>query len=504
MRKLVSISLLALWFVVTPFAVADDSTAIAQLASSFHVENRFDGAVLVAKGDEILYEAGFGEADRSWGIPNRPDTVFLVGSVSKQFTAMLILQLAAEGKLSLMDPLSKHLPDYPDNKANITIHQLLTHTSGLPHYAGFFRIAVNLNDYLRLDRTVESYVDLIGRLPLDFEPGSEHDYSSMGYIVLAYIAEQVTGKSYGQLIEERIAEPIGVSDLGFAYNDETVERLAHGYMFDLRKAEDDKLTLEYYPEPYRDQSNKYSTGGVHGSVRALFHWARAAMGDELLEPAWRDQMFTPHAENYGYGWRIDSGDTLGLAEDVEVISHGGSLSGYKASIVILDRGRYTVIALGNSSAARSSALTQSIAQMLYDVDVDAANVLGTAVAWRMVRNGPDVATDFFREQQAAGFPDYVESDYAFYIYAERFADLGYPAYGQRLAELGLEAHPDSAQIVLGLAMNQHALGDSSQARANAEKSIKLAGEQDGPDYVAEHAQELIEEIDKAMPVAVGE
>jgi len=177
---------------------AEDSTAIANLAARFHAEHRFSGSLLVAR----------------------------VGSVSKQFTSMLILQLAAEGKLGLQDPLSKFLPDYPADKAGLTIHQLLSHASGLPHYGGIAEIGIDLGDYLRLDRPVSSYVEMIGKLKLLSEPGTEYSYSSMGYIVLAYIAEQVSGQSYGQLIEERIARPLGIEDLGFAYNDRLVERLA--------------------------------------------------------------------------------------------------------------------------------------------------------------------------------------------------------------------------------------------------------------------------------------
>ncbi len=488
--------------------LAADSTAIARIVSDFHVEERFSGSVLVAEGDEVVYEGGFGEADRAWHVPNRPDTLFLVGSVSKQFTSMLILQLVAEGKLALDDPLSKYLPDYPADKAAITIHQLLCHGSGLPHYGAFEEIGIDLGDYLRLDRPVSAYVELIGKLQLRSEPGTEHAYSSMGYIVLAYVAELVTGKSYGQLIEERIARPLGIEDLGFAYSDETVERLAHGYEYRIRKLPDDSLVLRYEPEPYRDQSNKYSTGGVHASVRALFKWARAVVGDELLEPALRDRMLTPQMEGYGYGWRIDPGSRWGLPEDreIEVINHAGGLSGYQASVVILDRGRYTLIALGNSSTSRSVEVTLEIARFLHGLEPGQPNILGTAVAWRMVRDGVETATAFFKRQQAAGFPDYFNNDFAFYAYAEDFAELERPDLGLALVALGLDAHPESPMLHLGLALNQRAKGDPGAALGSAEKALALiaAGGDDGG-FVEREARGLIEELRaEALPVAVGE
>jgi CubicO group peptidase (beta-lactamase class C family) len=487
-------------------AAADEPNPIADLAARYAAEHRFSGSVLVAREGEVIFEGGFGEAERAFKVPNQPDTVFLVGSVSKQFTSMVILQLVAEGKMELDDPLSKFLPDYPADKAGLTIHQLLSHSSGMPHYAGIARLPdVDLEDYLRLDRPVSSYVELIGRLELLSEPGTEYSYSSMGYIVLAYIAELVSGKSYSQLLEERIAKPLGVTDLGFAYDNRLVDRLASGYMYDIQQGHRGELKVGYFPEPYRDQTNKYSTGGVHASVRALFRWARAIVGDELLEPTLRKRMFTPQSGSYGYGWRIEPGSSIGIAEEVEVISHGGSLSGYKASILILDRGRYTIIALGNSSTSRSGALTQGIARLLWEEEAGPANVFGTAVALHMVRDGIEAGRSFFNQQKEAGFADYAESEFAFYIYGDTFADLDRPDYGLALVNLGLEVHPDSAMLQLALAVNHHAAGESDAARAAAEEALRLTAE--GGDNAAEiqsEARRLLSELEaEELKVAVG-
>lgn len=487
-------------------AAAADSTAIARLAAEYAAEQRFSGSLLVAHEDEVIFEGGFGEADRAWHVPNRPDTLFLVGSVSKQFTSMLVLQLVAEGEMALDDPLSKYLPEYPEDKAGLTIHQLLCHSSGLPHYGGIARSGVDLGDYLRLERPVSEYVELIGGLELEFEPGTEYSYSSMGYIVLAHVAELVTGKSYGRLIEERIARPLGITDLGFAYNDELVERLAHGYVYEIERRDDGGLELGYVPEPYRDQSNKYSTGGVHASVRALFRWARAVVSDELLAPEYRERMLTPQIENYGYGWRIDPGSGIGLPDEVEVISHGGSLSGYRASIRILDRGRYTLIALGNSSTSLSASLTEGVARLLWGEEPGPANILGTAVAWRMVRDGEEVAESFFRRQKEAGYPGYFNNDFAFYAYTETFAELGRPDYGSKLAALGLEAHPDSPMLHLGAALTHRAAGEPAAASAAAEEALRLIAEgADDAGFVEEGARELLAELEaEELPAAVNE
>ena len=237
----------------------------------------------------------------------------------------------------------------------------------------------------------------------------------------------------------------------------------------------------------------------------MFTWARAVVGDELLDPALRERMFTPQIENYGYGWRIDPGSEWGLPEEVEVISHGGSLSGYRASIVLLDRGRYTIVALGNSGTSRSPAVAQNIARFLYGQELAPVNILGTAVAWRMVRDGREAAAAFFERQREAGFPDYFNNDFAFYAWAEDFAELE-PALGLALSELGLRAHPESAMLQLGVAMNQRAAGRAAEARAAAERALELAQADDGtPGFVEEHARELLEELAAdAVPPAVGE
>ena len=214
--------------------------------------------------------------------------------------------------MALQDPLSKYLPDYPSDKAGLTIHQLLCHASGLPHYGGIARAGVDLGDYLRLDRPVSDYVELIGGLELLSEPGTEYSYSSMGYIVLAHVAELVTGKSYGQLIEERIARPTRSQRPGVRLQRPPGRAPGARLRVQHPALDDGDPRLGYVPEPYRDQSNKYSTGGVHASVRALFRWARAVVSDELLRADLSGEDVHPQIANYGYGWRIDPGDSIGI------------------------------------------------------------------------------------------------------------------------------------------------------------------------------------------------
>ncbi len=167
---------------------------------------KFNGSVLVAEKGNVIYKKGFGLADMEWNIPNQPDTKHRLGSITKQFTAMLIMQLVEQGKLKLDVPISTYLPDYPKKKGDvITLHHLLTHSSGTPNmtsFPGFFK------DISRNAYSPVQLVNLFADSTLQFKPGERFDYSNSGYILLGYIIEKVTGKSYEQVLQENKSESI--------------------------------------------------------------------------------------------------------------------------------------------------------------------------------------------------------------------------------------------------------------------------------------------------------
>ena len=182
-----------------------------QIVTSYVTSGKFMGSVLVARGDQILLNKGYGSANLEWNIPNDPSTKFRLGSLTKQFTAASILLLEERGKLSVSDPVKKYLPDAPAAWDKITLYNLLTHTSGIPSFTGF-------PDYAESEPFATTPANLVARFrdkPLEFEPGTKWNYSNSGYALLGYLIEKVSGESYADFVQKNIFTPLGMKDSGY-------------------------------------------------------------------------------------------------------------------------------------------------------------------------------------------------------------------------------------------------------------------------------------------------
>jgi len=209
-------------------AFAQDRAAkIEQLISLHDKYGQFNGAVLVADNGQVIYKKGFGLANMEWNIPNTPGTKFRLGSITKQFTATLVLQLVEQGKIKLDGKLSDYLPDYrKDTGAKVTIHNLLSHTSGVPSYTslpGFFS-NVSRNPF-----AVDDFIKKYASGDLEFEPGTKFVYSNSGYFLLGAIIEKVTGKPYEQVLKQNIFDPLGMKDSGYDHWETILSKRAIGY-----------------------------------------------------------------------------------------------------------------------------------------------------------------------------------------------------------------------------------------------------------------------------------
>src|SRR5687768_14695514 len=221
-------ALLLLLFIYPYVALAQDRAAkIQEVLALAHKYRQFNGAVLVAENGKVVYRGAFGMANIEWGIPNTPDTKFRLGSITKQFTAMLTLQLVEQGKIKLDGKVSDYLPDYrKDIGEKVTVHHLLTHTSGIPSYTGQpgFFANVSRNPY-----KVSDFVKQYRSGNLEFEPGTKYAYTNYGYFLLGAIIERVTGKSYEQALKEMIFDKVGMKDTGYDLHDPLLQKRASGY-----------------------------------------------------------------------------------------------------------------------------------------------------------------------------------------------------------------------------------------------------------------------------------
>ncbi|MEK6288086.1 MAG: serine hydrolase domain-containing protein [Acidobacteriota bacterium] len=227
----------------------DKAATIDELMKVYNSYRQFNGAVLVAENGKVIFKKGYGMANMEWNIPVETDTKFRLGSITKQFTSMLVLQLVQEGKIKVEGKLTDYLPDYrKDTGDRITIHQLLNHTSGIPSYTSlpnFFQ-EIARNPY-----SVSDFVKKFASGDLEFEPGTKMVYNNSGYFLLGAIVERVTGKPYEQVLKERILDPVGMKNTGYDHHATILAKRASGY---------EKRPGGYINAPYLDMSLPYAAG----------------------------------------------------------------------------------------------------------------------------------------------------------------------------------------------------------------------------------------------------
>ncbi len=315
-----------------------------------HKLDRFSGSVLIAHKGKIVLSKGYGMANYELGVPNSPETRFRLGSVTKQFTAMAILQLEERGKLKVTDTVKSIFPDYPGGE-KITIHHLLTHTSGIPNFT-------DSPDYFKtqtLPSPVLQTVERFKNLPLDFAPGERMSYSNSGYVLLGAIIEKVTGGTYEEFVRENIFRPLGMEGSGYDHTETIIKNRASGYEFPA-----DKLANA----SYIDMSIPHAAGALYSTVEDLYKWDRALYTDKLLSPAARTRLFTPFKGTYAYGWSI------GSFAGHKTIGHGGGINGFTTDIIRFPDDDACVIVLNNFATGFTDAISAALAGYLFGQAVE--------------------------------------------------------------------------------------------------------------------------------------
>jgi CubicO group peptidase (beta-lactamase class C family) len=310
----------------------------------------FSGVILVARAGDVLLEKGYGYADREARRPVTPDTVFSVGSITKQFTAAAILNLESESRLSVEDPITKYFDGVPEDKSGITLHQLLTHSAGLPGAIGDDFEAIERDEYVR--RALEA--------ELEFEPGTGYDYSNVGYSLLGAIIEQLAEQSYEVYLHEVLFEPAGMPDTGYLLPAWDAERLAQGYL-------DGERWGTVVERPWADDGPYWhlrANGGIHSTVRDMYRWLDVVRAPGLLDQERHDKWLAPHVDegdgdsHYAYGWVVHDTDWGRL------IAHNGGNGVFGADFVYLPEDDLFVYVASNSSRHDSTNLREQILDAL--------------------------------------------------------------------------------------------------------------------------------------------
>lgn len=361
-----------------------------ELMKTYHRFNMFDGSVLVAENGKVIYKNAFGMANREWDIPNTTDTKFMIGSVSKPITSILMLIQVQKGLISLDKTISDYIPEYSKkNGSRITIRQLLSHSSGIPNYdiiKDFFpRIS-------RQNVTREDYMKLYMDSTLVFEPGTSYYYSSWGYFTLGYIMERVTGKTYAQLMKEDIFDKLDMNDSGSYYHTQVVKKRATGYDYTLGG---------FTSADFRDQSNTMGTGDLYSTVEDLFKLHIGLTNNTLLNKKLTDEMFTPGIRpwRYGFGW-FNQNFKYTPTDSVFVNYHLGMTEGFLSFLVRIPSTNSLVVFLCNSSPTHFFGIASNLMKVLYNKPVNLKQPVHKALESVIVKNGAVEAVEEYKKMKA--------------------------------------------------------------------------------------------------------
>ena len=359
-RVLVAVILSMFIYQVWGFS-QDKAGLIDELMTKYHNLRQFNGTVLVAESGKVIFKKGYGLADMEWNIPNKPDVKFRLGSITKQFTSMVIIQLVAEGKIKLEGKLSDYLPYYrKDTGEKITIHNLLVHNSGIPSYTGLpkFFEEISRNPY-----GVKEFVEKYCSGDLEFEPGAKFAYNNSGYFLLGAVIEETTGKTYEKVLQERIFDAVGMKNTGYDHHETLLPNRAAGYQITLDGCEN---------APYLDMGLPYAAGSLYSTVEDLYLWDQVLYTEKLLSKELKEVMFSPHVAafggHYGYGWAISEKKMADSKEKKRHISHGGGINGFNTLIDRQVDDRHLVVLFNNTPGGSLGDMSENILRILYGED----------------------------------------------------------------------------------------------------------------------------------------
>jgi len=332
--KKICLMLLIICFTFQVVAKSNSKQFDALLNDLFEKEGP-GGVALVVKGGKIIYRKSFGFANLELGVKMKPENVFRIGSITKQFTASAIMQLVEQGKIHLDDDITKYIEDYPTHGYTITIENLLTHTSGIKSYTDLKKWT---SEVRKQKFTPLEMIDYFKSEPMDFAPGEKFKYDNSGYFLLGYIIEKASGQTYAEYIKTHIFKPLGMNDSYYGGNSPIIKNRAAGY---------NKVDENFVNDEFLSMTQPYAAGSLLSTVDDLSTWYAAVMSDKVISKASRDKAQTAFTLNdgshtdYGFGWSI------GNIQGSPMISHNGGINGFLSASNYLPQENIFVTVLSN-------------------------------------------------------------------------------------------------------------------------------------------------------------
>jgi CubicO group peptidase (beta-lactamase class C family) len=347
-------ALLLFWIVSynTPnlvYAQTFENKIDSLIQTEFKDKNGPGGVFMVAKNGKAIYQKAFGKANLELDVNLSAESVFQIGSMTKQFTAIAILMLEEQGKLNVQNTVSKYIPDYPAGD-KITIHHLLTHTSGIKDFTKM----KSIRDISNKEMSPKMLVDFFKNEPVDFAPGEKFDYNNSGYVLLGYLIELVSGGTFEDFIKENIFKKVGMNQSNYATDRQIVNKRAYGYH---------KKEYGYVNKSVINFSVPFSSGSLMSSANDMLKWQNALNQNLLLKPENTQKAFSKYKLNsgeiftYGYGWHIKE------LNGTPVREHGGSIFGFKSMGVYIPSEDIYVVGLSNCDCNSPTQLTRDIATL---------------------------------------------------------------------------------------------------------------------------------------------
>ncbi len=467
MKKFLLISIL---FISGYLLAQSKSEKIDDLLTRFHEYDLFNGSALVAENGAVIFKKGYGEAVKEWDVKNSPDTKFRIGSISKQFTATIIMQLVEQGKISLDAKITDYLDDYrKDTGDRVSIHHLLTHTSGIPSYTGIPNV---WRDSLRNHYEQSYFIKKFHSGDLEFEPGEKFVYNNTGYYLLAVIAEKVTGEPFGELLRKRIFEPVGMKNTGSEDDEKIIYKMANGYM---------KTGNEFVKDPYMYMPNAMGAGHMYSTVEDLYKWDQALYKDEILSAESKKKMFTPFLSNYGYGWGISKISVTLEGDSTTLISHTGGINGFNTLIGRLVDDKNLIVIFNNTGTARLQEMSMGISNILYDQEFDypkkpIADHLLTVIE----EEGIKTAVKLYQELKKEEYDSFDFAEFQLNTLGYTLLRSGKIDEAIEIFKLNIEAYPEAFNVYDSMGEAFMEKGETELAIENYKKSLEInPGNQNG-------------------------
>jgi CubicO group peptidase (beta-lactamase class C family) len=460
---------------------AETAAKIDRLMSLYGEYGLFSGAVLVSAHNQVILRKGYGLANREWDIPNTPDVKFRLGSITKQFTSMLVMQQVGKGTIALDGHPSDYLSYYrKDTGAKVTIHQLLNHTSGIPSYTDNPKFFAEVSrDYYAVDDFVKQFCSG----DLEFEPGTRFHYDNSGYFILGAILEHVTGKPYDLLLKESILDPLGMNDTGYDRHAQLISKRAGGYQRGLGEVEN---------APYLEMALPYAAGSLYSTVDDLYKWDQALYTNRLLPEDLRQQMFTPGLGQYGYGWTIApvAADEPGAGQ--MVIAHGGGINGFNTLEQRLIGDHHLIVLLNNTPGANLTEMARGIRAVLYGQEPKGPRrSIVSELGDTIVRHGVEAAIARYRDLKRTQPDHYDFADGRLNNLGSMLLQRNRTSDALAVLKLNAEEYPQSASVYDRLGEAYEKNGQVQMAIESYRKAVEI-------DPKHQHASEKVKTLTGAQ------